>query len=615
MVNDPNQNRKYIISGFMALVVFIYLVQLFILQILDSSYREQADSNAFFKEVAYPPRGVIKDRNGKAIVYNKDAYDIMITMREAEGLDTLSFCRALKISKAYFDWRVSKIKQMPGYSKYIPQPFMTQLSDEDFAPFQEKLFKFKCIEVRKRTLRNYNYPCGALVLGSLGEVSREKVEDDPYYAPGDFIGLNGLERTYEKELRGVKGIRIWLRDAHGRKQGRYENGAMDQPYKVGQDLTTSLDIDLQDYGEKLMANKVGSIVAIEPSTGEILAMVSAPSYDPSLLVGRKRSKEYMRLLHDPYKPLFDRPVMACYPPGSTFKTANALELLQEGTITPETKYVCSHGFHAGNLTVACHHSGPLDLITAIKLSCNAYFCYGFKDMIDNPRYGSTANAFEVWKKNIVSMGFGYKLGSDVTNERRGYIPNSGVYDKVYGPGHWKATTIISDAIGQGEILTTPLQLANLAASIANRGYYYTPHLVKGIQGGRINPNFTQRHYTSINPSYYDPVVEGMSQVVSHGTAFLARIDTIQVCGKTGTAQNPHGKDHSLFIAFAPRDHPKIAICVVVENAGFGAVWATPIASLMIEKYLRGCISPARQFWEPWLMNSKLLPIIPNVTTN
>lgn len=609
MASDFYQNRKQIIGGFMLSVVVIYLIRLVYIQLIDTSYRDQADSNAFFKEISYPPRGVIKDRNGKVIVYNHDAYDIMITMGDAKGLDTLDFCRSLSITRADFDHRCRSIRTMSGYSPYIPQPFMTQLNGQDFAPFQEKLFRLKGISVRKRTLRDYNYACGALVLGNIGEVSREKVEDDPYYSPGDFIGLNGLEKTYEQQLRGFKGVRIWLRDSRGRKQGRYKDGALDQPYRVGKDLTTTLDVDLQAYGEKLMANKVGSVVAIEPATGEILALISAPTFDPSLLVGRKRGREYLNLAHNPYKPLFDRSVMACYPPGSTFKTANGLILQQEQIIEPSTKYVCAHGFHAGRLTVGCHHSGPLDYITAIKLSCNAYFCYGFKDMIDNPRYGSCAQAFEVWKKHVVNMGFGYKLGTDVTNERRGYIPNAGVYDKVYGPNHWRATTIISDAIGQGEILVTPLQLANLAAQIANHGYFYTPHLVKSVQGDTTGVHFHKRHDTGIDSSYYAPVIEGMSQVVSHGTAFLARLDSIEVCGKTGTAENPHGKDHSLFIAFAPRQNPKIAICVVVENAGFGAVWATPIAALMIEKYLNGKIAHKREFWEPWLMNSNLLPII------
>ena len=614
MVNNPYQNRKYFISGFMILLVCLYVVRLFVLQILDDSYREQADSNAFYKEITFAPRGIIKDRNGKAIVYNKDAYDVMITMRDVKSLDTASFCNTLQITKEEFDNKVNALKHVVGYSKYIPQPLLTQLSDEDYAPLQEKLFMYKGIEVRKRTLRNYNYPCGALVLGSIGEVSKGIVESNPYYQPGDFIGLNGLEKTYEEQLRGEKGVKIWLRDAHGRKQGRYENGAKDQLYVAGKDITTTLDIDLQMYGEKLMVNKVGSIVAIEPSTGELLAMVSAPTYDPSLLVGRKRSKEYQKLVNNPYKPLFDRPVMATYPPGSTFKPANTLALMQEDIITPAKSYICAHGFHAGRLTVGCHHNGGLALIDALKLSCNAYFCYGFKDMIDHPKYGGAGNSFEVWKKHIVSLGFGYKLGTDVPSEKRGYIPNSEVYNKIYGERRWKGTTIISDAIGQGEILATPLQMANFAAAVANRGYFYTPHLIKDIQGEGTPAQFKEKHFTSIDPKFYPPVVEGMAQVVEHGTAYWVKSDSVSICGKTGTAQNPHGKDHALFIAFAPREDPQIAICVVVENAGFGATWAAPIATMMIEKYLRGRLIRKHEHWEPWIINSNLLPsLTPNVT--
>lgn len=613
MVNDPYQNRKFIIGGFMFLVVACYLVQLFLLQMVDSTYKDQADSNAFYKEISYPPRGVIKDRNGKAMAFNKDSYDIQITVRDAANMDTASFCKALGITREYFEQRMKQIRQIPGYSQYTPQTFMSQLSNEEFAPFQETMFRFKGISVRKRTLRDYSYPCGALLLGDIGEISRTQLDrrqkaNDNYYQQGDFIGLSGLERTYENYLRGQKGVKIWLRDAHGRKKGRYEDGAKDVPFIAGQDITTTIDIDLQAYGEQLMANKVGSIVAIEPKTGEILAMVSAPTYDPTLLVGRKRSKEFMKLDKNPYKPLFDRTVQATYPPGSTFKPANTLALMQEGFVNANKSYICSHGFHAGRLTVGCHHSGGLDLISAIKLSCNAYFCYGFKDMIDNSRYGGADKAFEIWKKYMVSMGFGYKLGTDAPSEKRGYIPNAGVYNKIYGEHHWKATTIISDAIGQGEILTTPLQLANFAALLANRGYYYTPHLIKGIAGASIDTAFTTMHQTGISAKHFDPVIEGMEQVLQHGTAYWIRNDALGMCGKTGTAQNPHGKDHALFISFAPKNDPKIAICVVVENAGFGATWAAPIAALMTEKYLNGQIeTPKRQYWESWLKETNLLP--------
>ena len=600
------------ISGGMLLVVAIYVIRLFVLQIADSSYRDQADSNAFYKEITYPPRGIIKDRNGKVIVYNKESHDIMITMREARDLDTANFCKTLGITHEWYEERIKKIKSTIGYSQYIPQPFMTLLSTEEFAPFREKMFLFNGISERKRTLRNYGYPCGALLLGNIGEVGKKKVEEDPYYQPGDFIGLNGLEKRYEPYLRGEKGVKIWLRDAHGRKQGRLEGGAKDKKYVVGKDLTTTIDVDLQNYGEQLMQNKVGSIVAIEPKSGEILAMVSAPTYDPSLLVGRKRSMEYLKLVKNPYKPLFDRPVMACYPPGSTFKPACTLALMQEGFVTRNKTYTCRMGFHYGRLTVGCHHNRAMELISAIKLSCNAYFCYGFKDMIDSPKYGGSDVAFNTWKQHLVSMGFGFKLGADVPNERRGYIPNATVYDKIYGKRHWKGTTIISDAIGQGEILSTPLQLANYCAMIANHGYFYTPHLIKHIDGVELDTAFTTRHVSSVNKAFFKDIVDGMEQVLQHGTAYWVNVPELHVCGKTGTAQNPHGKDHALFIAFAPKDDPKIAMSVVVENSGFGATWAAPIAMLMIEKYLTGSIATKkRQYWETWIKEANLLPALPS----
>ncbi|HQJ91091.1 MAG TPA: penicillin-binding transpeptidase domain-containing protein, partial [Paludibacteraceae bacterium] len=373
-------------------------------------------------------------------------------------------------------------------------------------------------------------------------------------------------------------------------------------------LTLSIDIDLQAYGEKLMQNKIGSIAAIDPSTGEILALISSPTYDPSLLVGRQRTKNFAKLVNDPLKPLFDRPMMACYPPGSTFKTANALIFQQEDIINRSTTYGCSNGYHAGSFTVGCHsHFSPLNLVQSIQHSCNAYYCSGFRAMLDNKKYPKVADAFEVWKNHIVSLGFGYKLGTDVPNEKRGYIPNSGVYNKIYGKDRWRSLTIISLAIGQGEVLATPLQLANLSATIANRGFYITPHLVKGIEGGTIDSSFIHKKVTTIQPQYFDPVIEGMDLVMKSGTGWGSRIDSIEVCGKTGTAQNPHGEDHSIFMAFAPKDDPKIAICVVVENSGFGATWAAPIATLMMEKYLKGYI-PKRRLWlEERMFNANLLP--------
>ena len=609
MLNDQYGNRRYVIGGMMLAVIVIYIIRLFNLQILDDTYQDKADSNAFLKRIDFPSRGLIKDRNGEILVFNKPSYDIMMVTREMNDFDTLSFCRLIDITREEFDKRMKDMRRRAGFSTYTPQAFMTQLSAEDYGLLQEQLFRFRGVHLQRRTLRDYNYPNAALLLGSIGEVSKEQIKSDKeFYIQGDYAGQNGIEQTYEKYLRGKKGIEIFLRDAHGRIKGHYEEGSLDSPSVPGKDLTLSIDINLQVYGERLMTNKVGSIAAIDPSTGEILALVSSPTYDPSLLVGRKRSANYSMLLKDPLKPLFDRPMMACYPPGSTFKTANALVLQQEKIITPETAYPCHSGYHVGSFKVGCHsHYSPLSLIPSVQHSCNAYYCAGFRAMMDHPKYKKISNAFETWKNHIVSLGFGYKLGADVPNEKRGYIPNSGVYDKIYGQNRWKSLMIVSNSIGQGEILATPLQIANLAATISNRGYYYVPHLVKHIDGERIDSLYTEKKNTTIESQYFDPVIEGMELVMKSGTGWGARIDSVAVCGKTGTAQNPHGADHSIFMAFAPKENPKIAICVVVENSGFGATWAAPIATLMIEKYLKGYIPKRRLPLEERMLNANLLP--------
>jgi len=594
----------------MILVVLTYAIRLFDLQIVDNSYQDKADSNAFLKRIEFPVRGLIKDRNGKVLVFNKPAYDVMIVMREIKELDTLDFCNTLGIDMENFNFRVKEIRNKSGYSSYTPQVFMSQLSAPEYGVLQEKLFRFPGVYIQKRTLREYDYPNAALLLGSIGEVQKKTIENDDFYVAGDFSGQNGIELTYEKELRGEKGVEILLRDAHGRIQGKYDDGAHDIPSKPGKNLMLSIDIDLQAYGEKLMHNKVGSIAAIDPSTGEILALVSSPTYDPSRLVGRQRSKNYMQLVNDPLKPLFDRPMMACYPPGSTFKMVNALVFQQEKIITEGTCYGCSNGYVVGSFKVGCHpHPSPLNLVQSVQHSCNAYYCAGFRAMLDARKYKKVSNAFEVWKDHVVSLGFGYKLGADVPNEKRGYIPNSGVYDKIYGKDRWRSLTIVSLSIGQGEILATPLQMANMAAIIGNKGYYYTPHLVKGIEGGEIDRSFIQKKVTTIESRYFDPIIEGMELVMKAGTGRGASIDSVTVCGKTGTSQNPHGKDHSLFVAFAPKENPKIAICVVVENSGFGAAWAAPIASLMMEKHLKGYVPFKRKYLEERMFNANLLPIV------
>lgn len=611
MTNDIYANRRFVIAALMLSVVLIYIARLINLQLVDQTYQDKADSNAYLRKVQFPARGIIRDRNDKVLVFNKLSYDVMVVPREMNGFDTLEFCRSVNITKKDFIDKVREMRNRVGYSRYTPQLLIAQLDAHDYGVLQEKSFLYPGMYLQKRTLREYNYPNAALLLGSIGEVGRSTLKADTidhFYVPGDYAGQNGVELTYEKDLRGEKGEEIFLRDAHGRIQGKLEDGLYDKESKPGKDLQLSIDIDLQAYGERLMQNKVGSIAAIDPSTGEILALVSSPTYDPSLLVGRKRSENYDILVNDPLKPLFDRPMMACYPPGSTFKTVNALVLQQEKIISQWTAFPCSEGYHVGSFKVGCHaHFSPLNLIQSIQHSCNAYYCAGFRNMMDHRKYKNISNAFEVWKNHVVSLGFGYKLGADVPNEKRGYIPNSGVYDRIYGEGRWKSLMIVSNSIGQGEILATPLQIANLAATIANRGYYIVPHLVKKIEGREIDSCYLQKKVSTIDSIYFETVVEGMDLVMKNGTGWGARIDSIEVCGKTGTAQNPHGEDHSLFMAFAPKKDPKIAICVVVENSGFGATWAAPIATLMMEKYLKGYIPKRRLYLEERMLNANLLP--------
>ena len=607
--------RRYVIAGAVILLVVIYVIRLFYLQVIESDYKAWADSNAFLKRTVYPSRGIMYDRAGKLVVYNQPAYDVMLIMREVQPFDTLDLCRTLDITKEQFDKRILEIKDRrrnPGYSSYVPQIFMSQISTEKYGVLQEKLYKFPGFYTQKRTVREYAYPNGALVLGNVGEVNKRDIESDSYYVRGDYAGRTGIESSYEKWLRGVKGVEILLRDAHGRVQGRYEEGRHDIAPQAGKDLTLSLDMELQAYGEKLMSNKLGGIVMIEPETGEVLCMVSSPTFDPGILVGRERGKNHLALQKDPLKPLFNRPLMAQYPPGSTFKPTQGLIFLQEGVITPETRYTCAHGYTFLRGKPACHgHPSPLNLVGALATSCNSFFPWGLHDMLDSrQRYPSIQQGFDTWKDYMVSMGYGYKFGIDLPGEKRGFIPNSKFYDKVYHK-RWNSSTIISIAIGQGEILATPLQICNLAATVANRGYFITPHVVKKIQDVPLDSLYTERRYTKIDQRYYEHIAEGMRGAVT-GTAFGgtcrgAALPDIEVCGKTGTAENPHGKDHSIFMGFAPYHGPKVAIAVFVENAGFGATYAVPIGKLMLEKYLKGEISEANKMTEEYIVNSVILP--------
>ncbi len=583
------------IGGVAAAIVLIYIVRLFTLQLLSDDYKKNADSNAFLKKIEYPSRGVITDRHGKLMVYNQPAYDIMVVMNEAKGrIDTLELCEALGITKDDFITRMDNIKDRsknPGYSRFTQQLFMSQLSDKEFSVFQEKIFRFPGFYVQRRSIRQYMYPYAAHVLGDVGEVSEGDIEDDDYYQLGDYIGKLGVEKSYEKQLRGEKGVQILLRDAHGRIQGKYQNGKYDKKPVPGKDLTLSIDLKLQALGERMLEGKIGAIVAIEPSTGEVLSMVSSPSYDPRMMVGRLRGKNHTKLSRNVWKPLLNRAIMGQYPPGSTFKTTQALTYLSEGIITPGTTFPCHHGFSYRGLHVGCHgHASPLALTEALSTSCNGYFCWGLYYMIGNRRkYHTVQDAMNTWRDYMVSMGFGYKLGIDLPGEKRGLIPNADYYDRAY-KGSWNGLTIISISIGQGEVNLTPLQIANLGATIANRGYYYVPHVVRKVQGEPLDTLYTRKHYTMAKRKAYNAVVAGMRSSAIKGTCKYLGHSNIVMCGKTGTAQN-RGQDHSVFMGFAPMNNPKIALAVYVENGGFGADFAVPIARVLMEQYINGKLSP------------------------
>lgn len=603
------ENRRFVIGGVALAIVLVYIIRLFTIQLLSDDFKKNADSNAFLKKIDYPSRGAIYDRNGKLMVYNQPSYDIMVVMNEAKGhIDTLELCNALGISKVYFVKRMDDIKDRsknPGYSRFTEQLFMTQLSDREFSVFREKMFRFPGFYVQKRSIRQYTYPYAAHVLGDIGEVSVSDIEEDNYYQPGDYIGKLGVEKYYEKELRGEKGVQIMLRDAHGRIQGSYHNGKFDRRPVAGRDLTLSIDVKLQALGERMLQGKIGSIVAIEPATGEVLAMVSSPTYDPRNLVGRQRSKAHAALSRNVWKPLLNRSIMGQYPPGSTFKTTQALTYQTEGIITPNTMFPCHHGFSYRGLHVGCHgHASPLNLIEAISTSCNGYFCWGLYYMLGNRRkYGNVQKAMDRWRDYMVSMGFGYKLGVDLPGEKRGLIPNASFYDRAYHKS-WNGLTVISIAIGQGEVNLTPLQIANLGATIANRGYFYTPHVVRKVQGLPLDTAFTHRHRTMASVRSYSAVVAGMRSSALKGTCKALGHLPFTVCGKTGTAQN-RGQDHSVFMGFAPMDNPKIAIAVYVENGGFGADFAVPIAGVLFEQYMTGKLSPSAERMATALQNRRI----------
>ena len=598
-------DRKYIIIGFFLLIGLSFLARLFYVQIMVDKYILSANNNVLRYVTQYPARGLVFDRNGKLLVYNEAAYDLMVIPRQVSNPDTMALCRLIGIDKAEF---INRLQKARNYSPYHPSIFEAQITRDSYGFLEEKLFRFPGFFVQSRTLRKYSYPVAAHTFGYIGEAGPEIIENNAYYRPGDYIGISGIEKSYEDILRGRKGMKIRVYDVLNRDKGSFREGRYDTASMAGTDLYASLDVELQQYGELLMTNKKGSIVAIEPQTGELLCVVSSPSYDPNLLAGNIRKKNYTLLLQDTiFMPLFNRALMAMYPPGSTFKLVDALVGQQDGVLTPETRYGCPGGFPLGNgKKVGCHpHPSPLDLIGAIQISCNSYFCRVFKSIIDKKTFSTTRQAYENWRKEVMSFGFGKRLGIDIPGELNGNIPTPTYYDKYHGVNRWRSMTIISLGIGQGEIGITPIQLANLAALISNKGWYYSPHIIRAIgRKDSLNTAYSTKHHTLVDTRYFDIVVEGMADVVTGGTGRIAQIDSVVVCGKTGTAQNPHGKNHSIFIAFAPKENPKIAISVVCENAGMGAAWAAPIASLMIEKYLKRQVK--RKDLEDRMINGNLI---------
>ncbi len=582
-MNPLKEQRRIIIIVLMVALMGIYLVRLFSMQVIDRKYKDLARNNAIREVVQQPPRGLIYDRNDSLLVYNEAAYDLMVIPRKVKDFDTADLCNILEITEEELVQRLEKARK---YSPLLPYIFAQQIGKEDYGYLQEKLYKFPGFYVQPRTLRAYPEPIAAHILGYIGEVSENQLKDDNYYQMGDYIGISGIEKAYEEELRGVKGKKMVLVDVHNREKGSYRNGEFDVPAEPGSNLWCTIDMQLQRYGEKLMANKKGSIVAIEPATGEILCIVSSPSYDPNLLVGKNRSRNYAKLLRDSVNvPLYNRALKAIYPPGSTFKLANGLIAQQEGVINRYTYYSCGGGYNLGNHVVKCHAHAGSDLVDAVRCSCNAYFCRAFYNTVSNPKYKSVRDGYQAWKDHINQLGIGQKFDTDLPYESKGVIPTVEDLDREY-KGRWHGNSIVSMGIGQGQVACTPIQMANLIAVIANKGYYYKPHVVKAI-GSKDTPNtrYNQRINSGIEPQYFEPIIDGMKLVMTSGTGRFARIDDIEMAGKTGTAQNPHGRDHSVFACFGPVDNPQIAVFVLVENGGWGASVAAPIATLIAEYYI------------------------------
>lgn len=600
--------RKTLLPLIIIIATSLLLIRIFYLQVVNDTFKLQSENNAIKIKYDYPERGYIYDRYGKLLVANQPSYDIMVIPREVKQIDTAEFCLLLNITKEFFDERMAKAKV---YSPRLPSVFLPQLNKLEYAAFQEKIRKFDGFYIQKRSLRDYQISAGANVFGFIRQVSEKEVEKNPYYNSGDLIGKQGVEESYEKILRGIKGVKYIQKDKYNREIGSYKEGKYDTIAVQGEDINLSISAELQKYGEQLMINKRGGIVAIEPSSGEILALVTAPSYDPAILVGRQRSKNYTKLYNDSIaKPLYDRGLLAEYPPGSPFKILTGLIGLQEKVINEQTTFMCNHGFsYARGRFMKCHGSGPHQLHNGIYNSCNAYFGNVYMRIIN--KYLRPESAVNIWSDHVKSFGLGQFMGYDLPTGKKGKVPTGKTYNRMYPGWHWDSKTIVSNAIGQGEVLMTPIQLANMMAAVANRGYYYTPHIIKKIKGEQIDPKYRVKHQTTIDRKYFEPMISGLFDVYNFGTASALRVEGIDICGKTGTAENfakINGKrtklqDHSIFVAFAPKDHPKIALAVLVENGHFGAQNAGPIASLMIEKYLRKKIT--RTDLETKMLNKSL----------
>ena len=604
-----NRENKLLIG--LCTAALILIGKLFSIQIVEDKYKLAAENNSLVYNTVYPTRGIIHDRNGKILVGNKMSYDLMVTPREVKEFDTLEFCRILDVTPEFVKGKMDEYRKFRSKIGWRTVVMIKQMPQETYMKFAELEYKFPGFRGQARTIREYPYNAGGNLLGYVSEVDANYIKKhEGEYLAGDYAGKTGIEAAREKELRGEKGYNIMVRDSRNKIMSGFNDGELDKEAVPGKNITTTIDAELQHYGQMLMQNKVGSLIAIEPSTGEILAMVSSPGIDVEQLADI--GKYYGEISSDPLKPMFNRTVQASYPPGSIFKLVNGLIGLQEGVFTPNTHYSCSMGYKFGNNKLGCHaHKSPIDFEESIMMSCNAYYCYVFRDLLENGKNGNVAQSLDKWKEYVQSFGFGKKLGSDFPSELGGYIPDSKLYDKFYGKGRWKATTVISLSIGQGEIGCTPLHMANMCAIMANRGWYYTPHIIKDSEHVKIDEKYTQKNYTMVDTVHFHRVVAGMYRAVnsgfgSGGTASIAAVPGLEICGKTGTAQNPHGDDHSVFICFAPRENPKIAVAAFVENGGFGATWAAPVASLLTEKYLTGEIRPERKYLEDRVLEGNLL---------